>query len=313
VVCAGSSVTLTASGGNSYTWLPTGPFTNTVVVTPASATSYTVVATNGNCSSAGIINIAVNSLPNVTASASPSTICAGSMATLTASGGINYSWSTGASNTPVDSVSPGATTTYTVMGIDNNSCTNTGVVTVTVDNITVSAGNDITICPGFTAHLSATVTGNNLSGLWYDWNPDSTLNDTAAPNPSANPHNTLAYTVEVGNSTCYAKDSVTVFVVRDAECVIHIYNGITPNHDGNNDIWFIDGIESFPDNNVKLFNRWGAKVWEGTNYDNKTVVWTGKNQAGEDLPDGTYYYSVELYDTDGSVLYSASKWVEVTH
>jgi flagellar hook assembly protein FlgD len=63
---------------------------------------------------------------------------------------------------------------------------------------------------------------------------------------------------------------------------------------------------------VKIFNRWGTKVWEASGYDNVNVVWTGKNQSGQALPDGTYYYIVELYDTDGSVLFSESKWVEIT-
>jgi hypothetical protein len=45
---------------------------------------------------------------------------------------------------------------------------------------------------------------------------------------------------------------------------------------------------------VKIFNRWGARVWQGEGYDNDKVVWKGDNQSGAKLPKSTYYYIIDL-------------------
>jgi gliding motility-associated-like protein len=75
-----------------------------------------------------------------------------------------------------------------------------------------------------------------------------------------------------------------------------IHNVITPNGDGINDGWIIDGIEEFPDNNVLIFNRWGDEVKSFQHYDNTTTVWKGENYQGKRLPDGTYYYIITIKD-----------------
>jgi gliding motility-associated-like protein len=75
-----------------------------------------------------------------------------------------------------------------------------------------------------------------------------------------------------------------------------IHNVITPNGDGINDGWIIDGIEEFPDNDVLIFNRWGDEVRSFQHYDNTTTVWKGENNQGKHLPDGTYYYIITIKD-----------------
>jgi gliding motility-associated-like protein len=77
---------------------------------------------------------------------------------------------------------------------------------------------------------------------------------------------------------------------------IVIYNGISPNGDGINDTWIIKGIEDFPDNSVKIFNRWGDKIIDLSRYDNQNVFWDATNTQGERVPDGTYYYILEIKD-----------------
>ncbi|MBK8499822.1 MAG: choice-of-anchor L domain-containing protein [Flavobacteriales bacterium] len=74
-------------------------------------------------------------------------------------------------------------------------------------------------------------------------------------------------------------------VVVTVECEVIIPNVITPNGDGYNDKWSIEGI-TYSSNTVAIYNRWGQKVYEATNYRNQ---W-----GGDDVPDGTYYYEVIL-------------------
>lgn len=79
--------------------------------------------------------------------------------------------------------------------------------------------------------------------------------------------------------------SVTEDVVVAVECEVIIPNVITPNNDGQNDKWSIEGI-TYSSNTVAIYNRWGQKVYEASNYRNQ---W-----GGDELPDGTYYYEVIL-------------------
>ena len=80
---------------------------------------------------------------------------------------------------------------------------------------------------------------------------------------------------------------------KDNESVF-VYNAISPNGDDKNGVLIIDNIESFPDNKVSLFNRWGDKVFEMIGYDNEIKVFVGRKNIGsdEDLSAGTYYYVI---------------------
>jgi large repetitive protein len=67
--------------------------------------------------------------------------------------------------------------------------------------------------------------------------------------------------------------------------------GFTPNGDGQNDVFIIHGIEGFPENQLIVFNRWGNVVYDQLNYRN---TWSGENQQGEQLPNGTYFIILRL-------------------
>lgn len=90
------------------------------------------------------------------------------------------------------------------------------------------------------------------------------------------------------------------------ELDLKFYNGITPNGDGTNDIWEIDGISQYPNNDVVIFGRSGNEVWSGTGYDNVNVVFSGDDKAGNALS-GTYYYIMTFASGD---VYKG--WLEVT-
>ena len=77
------------------------------------------------------------------------------------------------------------------------------------------------------------------------------------------------------------------------------YEGFSPNGDQKNDIWIIDGIHEYPDNHVKIFNRAGLLIFEISNYDNISKVWSGETNHyhfnSEKLaPNDVYYYIVTL-------------------
>jgi len=136
-VCDGSSATLTASGGVSYLW-STGA--TSAQITVSSSATYSVTGTGSNgCQNTASAAFTVNPLPTISISASSTSICAGDSVTLTASGGTSYLWGGGQTANPL-TVTPGATTTYSVTGTDANGCQNTAdqQITVTaVDTATV--------------------------------------------------------------------------------------------------------------------------------------------------------------------------------
>jgi gliding motility-associated-like protein len=88
--------------------------------------------------------------------------------------------------------------------------------------------------------------------------------------------------------------AVSVTIVCDK---VLIYTGISPNGDGKNDFWHIVGIEQFPSNVVRVFNRWGNLVFEQKGYSN-LEAWNG-TWNGKDLPDGAYFYTIDLGDESG--------------
>lgn len=80
---------------------------------------------------------------------------------------------------------------------------------------------------------------------------------------------------------------------------ITVPNAFTPNGDGKNDYFVVDGVEKFPDNELVVFSRWGEIVFRAKPYNND---WFGNNQSGAPLPEGTYYYVLRLNINDGKVL-----------
>ncbi len=79
-------------------------------------------------------------------------------------------------------------------------------------------------------------------------------------------------------------------------CELVIYNLVTPNGDGLNDRFVIEHITlpEYASNSVRIFNRWGQEVWSGERYDNIEVVFVGRDLSGRILPEGSYFYEVQL-------------------
>ena len=82
------------------------------------------------------------------------------------------------------------------------------------------------------------------------------------------------------------------------DSILNIPNGITPNGDGANDVFYIDNLAYYPENDIIIFNRWGDIVYKAKPYLND---WNGTSQQGKPLPDGTYYYILRLDIGDGEM------------
>jgi gliding motility-associated-like protein len=152
---------------------------------------------------------------------------------------------------------------------------------------TIKISDDVGISKGFSTNLLAG------GGTDYLWTPATTLNDASIANPIATPDQNTRYIVNVTNSFgCVDTASVFVSLLEDFNLVPQ--NLITPNANGENDTWKIQGIEFYPDAKVMLFDQWGRILLDETNYKN---TWDG-TLDGKALPDGTYFYVISLTGTE---------------
>ncbi len=199
VICNGNPTTLTASGAATYTW--TSGITNGVSFTPTVTTTYSVIGTSvEGCTNTAIQTVTVNSTPTIAVNSA--SICSGQTATLIATGASTYTWSNSVSGS-TQTVSPSATTIYTVTGTDVNGCVSTSAVSATVGvsatpTITI---NSASICAGQTVTLTATGATN------VTWNTTET---TASIFTS--PAITTIYSVVGNNGGCSSTQSTTVSV-----------------------------------------------------------------------------------------------------
>ena len=113
-ICDGESLSLWAAGGNTYQW-NTGDVTSSIQVQPSQSQTYTVTATDNNmCHKDSSVKVVVLPSPHAVIHSTSDTICRGSLAILTATGGDNFFWNTGVTSSTID-IKPPETTTYSVV------------------------------------------------------------------------------------------------------------------------------------------------------------------------------------------------------
>ncbi|MBI3502065.1 MAG: gliding motility-associated C-terminal domain-containing protein [Bacteroidetes bacterium] len=260
-VCIGSSATLTAGGNGTYSW-NTGQTSSSIVVSPTSNSTYSVIVTIGSCSDSASATVSVIPTPTAAVTSNPasSTICGGDAITLTASGGNSYVWNNGATTASI-TVTPAATSTYTVSA-SNGFCTDTQTVTVFVLPPPVAGitGNT-NICQGD----SATLTATGGSGGTYLWNTGAT---TQTINTSAS--GTYSVVVTVGSCSDAASAVLNVNPLPTAT--------VTPS------FTIIEG------ESTTLTGGTGA-----------TYLWnTGENGASITVsPNATTHYCITVFDANG--------------
>lgn len=168
----------------------------------------------------------------------------------------------------------------------------------------VDMGGPYLTCVGQPVQLNVTAPGFPT----FYWQNTQTLSDSTIANPIASPGVTQTYYIYVFDSgtMCGVYDSVTVTV--NTCSLDDVTNAFSPNGDNVNDFWIINGIQSHPLNKVMIFNRWGDKMLDFTNYDNVNNVWDGKYK-GSTVASGTYYFIIEYHDTNEQ----KAGWIQVNY
>lgn len=293
-------ISSTTSGAS---WTPIANTTSTETYTALPTTTwYTVIVQSGGCPAdtaiIEIVDVAPNTVVGTVASSAivcsgtnlDSVILSGNVGSVTGwissiDGGLTW---TPIANTTTTLVYGGLTTTTMYAAIvQSGVCAidTTIAVTITVlPPFAVFAGNDTSISSGQTLVLNGSGSGTPF------WTPGATLSSNTVFNPTASPTATTTYILAVTDiNGCVNTDDIVVTLMSP------IFNGIvsnlfTPNGDGINDNWYIQGILSYPDNEVFVYNIYGNEVYTKKAYAND---WQG-TYNGVELPDGTYYYVIRF-------------------
>ncbi|PKF75002.1 choice-of-anchor L domain-containing protein [Chryseobacterium sp. PMSZPI] len=288
-ICAGESVTLTASGGVTYNWIGLTGNGNTQVVTPTITTEYSVYALGGNgCSSENPAKVTIEVVPAIVSTLTDVYACAGDSAILDAGAGTNYSylWSTGATTQTITVNTAG---TYTVT-ISNGTCSKT----FSAQLINPDLPQFINVV--FDNHI-LTLTASNPTGGTLEYSIDGGVTWQSS---------NIFYGV-LNNTTYHL-----MVRVKDAKCgtsldyfTLVISNVITPNMDGVNDTIDFTGISNYKDFAASIFDRYGAEVFKATKND---VIWRG-SLKGINLPTATYWYRVQWENPASKKLEQRSGWI----
>ncbi|MBP8033545.1 MAG: choice-of-anchor L domain-containing protein [Bacteroidia bacterium] len=288
-ICLGQTSTLTASGSPStYVW-NNGVTTNSIAVSPTVTTTYTVSSTAASCSNTAFPTVTVTSPPTLTVSGTP--YCAGQTTTVTATGASSYSWSTGSTTNSIV-VAPLGNTTYTVVGSSIPSCTSSVVFTpsliITAPQIINTS--PVIFCLDSIKAITVRIEGGNQP-FTVSWLipgggivPFDTTNYTFYFTQSSAP-STGSYTIIVTDQCLYS-DTLAIDI-NSIDCDILAPNVVTPNGDGVNDYFKINGLNNFPGSSLNVFNRWGNKLYSNDDY---------KNDWSPNVTDGTYFYIVDVSD-----------------
>lgn len=297
ILCPGAAVTLTAIGNpNTYSW-STNETTNVINVnTPGIKT---VSVTNACGTATASATISSISFPPLALTANSLTICSGEVATLTVTGGVPlttgspviYNWSNSTTNT-----SSIQTTTGGVVTVSNTNVCNTQTASINV-SVTVLVADILADPISGSTPLSVSFTDNSVGANTYLWdfgNGAGATTQTVSPQTYAESGTYWAY-LTVTNGACESMDSIMILVGLPPEIIIP--NVFSPNNDNVNDVFKITAL-NIKEFNCAIYDRWGLKMHE---WSDVNVGWDGKRN-GKDVPDGTYFYIVDIIDLNGKVI-----------
>lgn len=275
-ICNGTSLTLTSTGGNIYSW--SGGITNAIPFTPTASGTYTVTATSSsNCTNTSAQTITVNPSPTISITVSPNdTVCAGTTVTLTATGASTYTWSGGITNAVA--FTPTASDTYNVTATASNTCTATSSLSIDVKpiiapNISISTS----ITQGLIGDLiTYTATTNVPSPNSIDWYRNTILTTTTSNNvwnTAIIAGSNSIYAVIKSADNCLTPDSaksntlLILNVTRITDVVPEEFS-IYPNP--SSDYLTLKGLRK--NDKLKMYNAAGQLILTETNLDSNNKI-----------------------------------------
>ena len=200
-----------------------------------------------------------------------------------------YTWSNGMNTSNLMQLNAGV---YTVTVTDQNNCsasdtfylTEPDSLTINLIPFTHANGHYLSSPFSHDGQITCIAGGGTLpyNFLWSNGSITQNQNNLSSG----------IYHLEImDDHGCKKSSTITI----DAPSILDMPTGISPNGDGKNDRFVVRGLESYPLNSIYIYNRWGNLVFNRENYLND---WSGTNDSGETLPDGTYFVILEIHSPD---------------
>jgi gliding motility-associated-like protein len=289
------TINVQATGGTTpynYLWsngLTTQNLTNAVTGT------YTLTLTDNNGCLAALTD-SVGTTSNISAIVYPYDVSCygesdGSALAIVQTGNApyNYDWSNGDQTDLANDMTAG---TYSVTITDAFGCEVDLSFDITQPDslYVVLTSNDV--IPGFQVSPNGNDNGSIYSYVYggtptYEYAWTIGLTDSDLFNLEAGTY----YLTVTDENRCKAFADITLLEPNDLD----IPEGVSPNGDQENDYFVVKGLESYPDNHITIYNRWGNIIYQQEGYEND---WEGNNNRGEALPDGTYYVVLSVNKGD---------------
>ncbi len=241
-------------------------------------------------------NVIVYDYPNPTFTVIPPDICTGDSVTINYTGGsptpLVFSWdldggsSSSGGNDPAQHAtwsSPGQK--WIILVVAAYSCHSKDTNFVNVTQTPIPAFTADSLCMDKPTYFTNNSQGNPASWVW-NYGDGSPLDTTLNPSYTFPGSGSFNVTLKVTQGNCV--DSLTKAISIEP-CILPdlvVPNVFTPNGDGNNDLFKIDGLRYYPKSQLLVFSRWGNIVYKSDDYLNN---WDGGNAA-----DGVYYYILSL-------------------
>lgn len=290
-----------SGNGETYNWTTTNgtiDSQNGTQATVIAAGDYTLTVTSANgCSSSVDISVAMDTASPIINFITPDSLgCLTNTVTLDASGSIgsnvSYFWSTG-ETTP--SITTDTTGLFTLTAGDDNGCSSSATIEVFETGDPTAAFSASTN----SGEAALDVDFSNLSsgsGLTYEWDfGDGSTSTVENPSNTFSAAGTYEVELVVTNSQgCTDTASTTIEVDNDNPIIIP--NVFSPNGDGQNDVFAISG--NIKDMHMIVYNRWGQLIIELWG---SKAKWDGRTMAGLEVPEGTYYYLIDITDFNDGV------------
>jgi gliding motility-associated-like protein len=304
VVCKGDSLQLFASGGINYEWLPQQGLScyncpNPIFYADSSRVYALRIWNTDSCSKVLPIRLGVLPLPTYNTLTTPATCGLYNDGILQVTGvsgppsyiyhlynaNYNNTWTSLNNNKTYPALDSG---TYTLTITNGNGCTNSSNITIAVSN---NANTQFTANPQsgtvpLTVNLSNQSTG--VSNCYYLLNNSITQSPVTITEAGEHQITLICF---LNDTLCADTASTSVYAIQQ----IIIPTGFSPNGDGINDYFVIQGIEEYPRNELYIYNRWGELVYSAAPYQNNFAGKSNTNTfMGNTLTEGTYFYVFKL-------------------
>lgn len=293
--CTGENTVLEASNGFAWSWQPaelvSDPGAQLPVVNLTNDTWFSVEV--WNICGTGIDSVFVDVIVPVAFAGDDAVMCRGDHQNVWAAGGESYFWTPQAfvSNPTAaeTSVSPYDDQVFTVYVTDEYGCTATAEVAINVLPLPyVNAGPDRVL-----DWLESDYLFGSSDGVESWWEPETYLNCADCLTAITTPEQSMWYTLyTIDANGCRNLDSVYVDVFNP----VYVPNTFTPNNDGINDVFRVEGID-LRGFRLEVHNRWGELVFST---DDPNRFWDGSVQGGEHYVQiDTYVWTVWFDSKDG--------------